>query len=275
MLIGWVVDTSNPNYRTALGSEQYEMIKQQNMDYTGSYIDRKDQPIANKDIYVTAVIFEDVIGGNIVWTESHKTTTNELGEFEIEIGNPEVILSANFSNLREPREYERYKAELVIIDDEIETVIYDGYFEADENNIFVSKTDITGMELWDKSHRGEISIFSVIDYVYENEDGEQIQEQIIESVWKETTRFYVDEAGQFEIIMGQGRLLHASREYFGLTSDSYSLEIIKPLDYTNPMLVFSLLGFFGFLFAFLLKRDDKTSGYGLELPNKVIKKEDE
>jgi hypothetical protein len=41
------------------------------------------------------------------------------------------------------------------------------------------------------------------------------------------------------------------------------------------MLVFSLLGFFGFLFAFLLKRDDKTSGYGLELPNKVIKKEDE
>jgi MFS family permease len=275
MLIGWVVDTSNPNYRTALGSEQYEMIKQQNMDYTGSYIDRKDQPIANKDIYVTAVIFEDVIGGNIVWTESHKTTTNELGEFEIEIGNPEVILSANFSNLREPREYERYKAELVIIDDEIETVIYDGYFEADENNIFVSKTDITGMELRDKSHRGEISIFSVIDYVYENEDGEQIQEQIIESVWKETTRFYVDEAGQFEIIMGQGRLLHASREYFGLTSDSYSLEIIKPLDYTNPMLVFSLLGFFGFLFAFLLKRDDKTSGYGLELPNKVIKKEDE
>jgi hypothetical protein len=28
------------------------------------------------------------------------------------------------------------------------------------------------------------------------------------------------------------------------------------------------LGLFGLLFAFLLKREDKTSGYGLELPNK-------
>jgi hypothetical protein len=269
------VDTSNPNYRTVLSSQQYEVVQQESLDYTGNYLDRKDQPIANKDMYVTAVVYEDSIGGNIVWTESHKTATNEMGQFDIEIGNPEVILNANFSSLREPREYERYRAELIKMKDDIETTIYDGYFEVDENNVFVSETDMTEMDLKDKSHRGVIKIFSVIDYVYEDADGEHIQEQIIEKVWEETTRFYVDEAGQFEIIIGQGRLLHASREYFGLTSDSYSVEIIKPLDYTNPMLVFSLLGFFGFLFAFLLKREDKTSGYGLELPNKVKKEEAE
>ena len=39
-------------------------------------------------------------------------------------------------------------------------------------------------------------------------------------------------------------------------------------DYTNPMLMLAGLGVAGLLFAFLLKRDDKTSGFGLELPNK-------
>lgn len=39
-------------------------------------------------------------------------------------------------------------------------------------------------------------------------------------------------------------------------------------DYTNPILMLTALGLIGVLFAFLLKREDKYSGYGLELPNK-------
>ncbi len=39
-------------------------------------------------------------------------------------------------------------------------------------------------------------------------------------------------------------------------------------DYTNPILMLTLLGLAGVVFAFLLKKEDKTSGYGLELPNK-------
>lgn len=39
-------------------------------------------------------------------------------------------------------------------------------------------------------------------------------------------------------------------------------------DYTNPMLMLASLGVLGLLFAFLLKREDKVSGYGLELPNR-------
>jgi hypothetical protein len=35
------------------------------------------------------------------------------------------------------------------------------------------------------------------------------------------------------------------------------------------MLMLSGLGVLGILFAFLLKRDDKVSGYGLEKPNKM------
>jgi len=39
-------------------------------------------------------------------------------------------------------------------------------------------------------------------------------------------------------------------------------------DYTKPILMLALLGLLGLLFAFLLRREDKVSGYGLELPNK-------
>lgn len=41
-------------------------------------------------------------------------------------------------------------------------------------------------------------------------------------------------------------------------------------DYTNPMLMLAGLGVLGLLFAFLLKREDKFSGYGLEKPNREV-----
>lgn len=40
-------------------------------------------------------------------------------------------------------------------------------------------------------------------------------------------------------------------------------------DYTNPLLMMAMLGIAGVVFAFMLKKEDKTSGYGLELPNKM------
>lgn len=38
-------------------------------------------------------------------------------------------------------------------------------------------------------------------------------------------------------------------------------------NYENDILMFTLLGVLSFIFAFLLKREDKKKGYGLELPN--------
>jgi len=40
-------------------------------------------------------------------------------------------------------------------------------------------------------------------------------------------------------------------------------------DYTVPMEIFAITGILGLVFAYLLLRDDKTSGFGLELPNKT------
>jgi MFS family permease len=38
-------------------------------------------------------------------------------------------------------------------------------------------------------------------------------------------------------------------------------------NYTNPILMLAFMGVIGVIFALLLKRDDKVSGFGLELPN--------
>ena len=45
------------------------------------------------------------------------------------------------------------------------------------------------------------------------------------------------------------------------------------LNYTPTMLMFIALGIVGLIFAFLLKWDDKTSGYGLELPSNITENE--
>jgi MFS family permease len=42
-------------------------------------------------------------------------------------------------------------------------------------------------------------------------------------------------------------------------------------NYTYAILMLACIGVVGIIFALLLKRDDKTSGFGLELPNKKIK----
>jgi hypothetical protein len=39
-------------------------------------------------------------------------------------------------------------------------------------------------------------------------------------------------------------------------------------DYRMTVLMLVILGILGLFFAFLLKKEDKRSGYGLELPNK-------
>ena len=71
------------------------------------------------------------------------------------------------------------------------------------------------------------------------------------------------------IEIGEGVVQNAGYRYFDLQNGNYCAEVLTPLDYTNPMLMLSLLGVLGLFFAFLLKREDKTSGYGLEKPNKI------
>jgi len=53
----------------------------------------------------------------------------------------------------------------------------------------------------------------------------------------------------------------------GVLLDSANPPGTEPLDYTATILMFAMLGLVGLVFAILLKRQDKISGYGLELPS--------
>lgn len=44
-------------------------------------------------------------------------------------------------------------------------------------------------------------------------------------------------------------------------------QVISQYNYMIPMLIFACFGLLGIVFAFLLKKEDKRKGYGLELPN--------
>ena len=52
----------------------------------------------------------------------------------------------------------------------------------------------------------------------------------------------------------------------GITPEAVT-EGLASYDYTYAILMLAMLGILGLFFAILLKREDKTSGYGLELPS--------
>ena len=43
--------------------------------------------------------------------------------------------------------------------------------------------------------------------------------------------------------------------------------VITLYNYMIPMLIFAFFGFLAIIFAFLLKKEDRVKGYGLEKPN--------
>lgn len=250
LLIGYVVDASNPFYRTEIKTSEFTEIQQDDLHYTGRYIDRKGEPNANMTIHVNSSVFEDGIIGNIIWREVHMVETGADGQFDIRFGYGDVISDVDFNQLDEGVSY---RAEIVVTRRSQETHLFDGAFEADHEGYFKARVDQGYQHLFGNTLRGSISLYD---------------EATNNKVWQENIRFYLDEDGNIKLPMGYGRLVFADPLYFGLEEGMRQAEVIKPLDYTNAMLVFSLLGFIGLIFAFLLKREDKTSGYGLELPNK-------
>ncbi|MEI7895909.1 MAG: MFS transporter [bacterium] len=80
------------------------------------------------------------------------------------------------------------------------------------------------------------------------------------------TMFSLQNLGLFAVPILAGKLLDATNP--GITPDM--IEHGAKLNYTPVMLMFAGLSILGFLFALLLKRDDKTSGFGLELPSRGV-----
>ncbi len=79
--------------------------------------------------------------------------------------------------------------------------------------------------------------------------------------------FSIQNIGLWAFPMLIGKVLDLSNP--NITSEALAAGTAS-YDYTNPILMLTVLGILGLFFAFLLKREDKVSGYGLELPNKKV-----
>jgi MFS family permease len=83
------------------------------------------------------------------------------------------------------------------------------------------------------------------------------------------TMFSLQNLGLFAIPILAGMLLDSSNP--AVTPDM--IDHGAKLNYTSTILMFAGLSVLGFIFSLLLKWDDKTSGYGLELPSdRIIEK---
>ena len=273
ILIGYVLDSSNPFYRAEISTGQYAEVQREGLNYSGTYIDRRGEPNADMAIHVNASIYRDSLGGPVVWREQHQVETDSQGRFHLQFGQGDVISNVDFDQLLHK---DNYRAEIMVTRRSEDMQLFSGHFSRGADHYFRDRVDQRHQALFSSTLRGVLTIYhdlyeeQVVSEV-EGDDPATVTETVFveeRRVWQERVRFYLDEEGRFEIPMGYGRLVFADPLYFGLDQGHYAAEVIKPLDYTNAMLVFSLLGFVGLVFAFLLKREDKTSGYGLELPNK-------
>ena len=83
--------------------------------------------------------------------------------------------------------------------------------------------------------------------------------------------FSLQNLGLFAVPILAGTILDKTNP--GITP--MMIEAGAKLNYTPTMLMFAGFGILGFIFALLLKRNDKTSGYGLELPsNQTVEQQD-
>jgi MFS family permease len=75
--------------------------------------------------------------------------------------------------------------------------------------------------------------------------------------------FSLQNLGLFAVPVVAGMILDATNK--AITPEM--LQNGAVLNYTPTLIMFAIIGSVGVLFAFLLKREDKTSGYGMELPS--------
>lgn len=249
ILIGTVLDNSNPGYVQQINNDKFVHMQEAGFGYSGEVYNSKGEEMSNADMNITVVAHKDSMKGDVVWKEQHPVTTNDKGEFDIDIGDGDIVLAVDFLQLSDTADY---SARLSAYDDGDTAIVYHGPLKLNNKHLFKANLSNHVDKYSGSKPEGILEIYS---------DNGNL-------VWKEDATYHVNEQGEFEILPGKGKLISADKDYFGFSTKDYYVEVIKPLDYTNPMLMLSGLGVLGLLFAFLLKRDDKTSGFGLEQPNK-------
>lgn len=251
ILIGVVLDASNPGYVSELNNSQFAEL-QKNQVYKEQYRNSSGDLERNATFNVKYIVHKDSCTGEIQWKGIHKVHTDDQGNFRVELDEYDVVDIARFEGV----DMEQHEVGIRIQNLENDsTTITEEPFSLDAGEGKYTNT----YRIDGKPVAGER--FDALITVYNRQNGDKI--------YQEKQGLATDEQGVYTANLGLGVIQQADYDYFSFEGDNYCAEIVKPLDYTNSMLMLAGLGVLGILFAFLLKRDDKVSGYGLEQPNKT------
>jgi hypothetical protein len=253
ILIGVVLDSSNPQYQTELNNSQYVDLQQKEF-YTGTYHAGGDELGKDKELNVKYIVHADSCTGEILWKSIHKVKSDENGNYDIELGEHDVINIAEFAAVDLNEHELGIKIENIEDEDSPQLITKDTLALSNPDNPFSSLYKQDGQIVDDERFDAMITVY---DW------------NTKEVVYQEKQSLRTEENGEFKVKIGNGVVQQAGYKYFDLEKGNYCAEVLTPLDYTNSMLMLSVLGLFGLVFAFFLKREDKVSGYGLEKPNKV------
>jgi len=251
ILIGVVLDSSNPQYATELTNDQFVSL-QKTQVYEEVYRNSSDELERNSSFNVKYIVHKDSCTGDIMWKAIHMVQTGEEGKFSVQLGKYDVLNIASFDLVA----VDQYDLGIQVqnIENDTTTIAKDslswGASDRDYSNTYLVNGE-------PEANEG----FDALITIYNRDNGER--------VYQEKQNLTTDEQGVYTATLGAGVAQEANYDYYSFEQGNYCAEIVKPLDYTNPMLMLAGLGVLGILFAFLLKRDDKVSGYGLEQPNKV------
>ena len=202
-------------------------------------------------IDTTLIDSTDATNEKVIWHEYHNVRSDSSGNYRIIIGEPTEFLDVDIQRMRfandtfyceikridKESEYTVARERIMINHDfsfSVSDSIKNNITQKDNLKIIISTMNRKGKAIWTEEQKGEDLLNS-----------------------------------KNVIGLGKGKIILADRDYFEWTPCNYYINITTPLDYSKAVLMLGFLGILGLVFALLLKREDKTSGFGLELPNKT------
>jgi len=253
MLIGMVLDYYNPNTITDLKPKEFTSIINNDYHYQANYTDREGTYIPDQEMRIAVTIIADSLEGKVVWNESHNVKTNNKGVYNLNITKGDKAFYVDFTTLNFTQD--TFYVEVKDIKKDSEIILKDRYVLDSDNYIIESVYKSSfGDLVSDKEIKLELTLF----------DNEHDKNPVLREIIKTKT----DTEGKYSMDISEGKISFADGKFFSWADGKFYLEVKTPLNYTNAMIMLAFLGVLGLLFAFLLRRTDKTSGYGLELPNK-------
>ncbi|MDZ7741441.1 MAG: MFS transporter [Bacteroidota bacterium] len=265
---GMILDASNKNADIMLGPDQTSIIKNTRI-FEGKYLDNKNENIRDKALMASISLYalpeqgfeserttltgEQLSSrGELVWKEFFQTRSNEEGIFSDTLGTDSTErISLKYFNI-DPQQ------QLITIyatrDDERIKVLSTNNFRAPLKQDYIKLIIALGETEKELIKNSEILNIRLTDTLNN------------ELILAESQKALFNEEGKLSLKIGNGKIDYANIEYLDWDNDII-IKVRTPLNYTYTILMFALLGVFGLIFAILLKREDRVSGYGLELPS--------